>query len=148
VPAPISLLRILCDLLRRPGRRLCILDLRFAAIVQFAVAVGLFGLVFLAASSWFEQQSTRRTWWIGLTSVPFAALAAWALSHSGIRQVGAGPLVPTWTVSGSHLAVLGREWLTRYSVILVLLGLLLLTGLVSLTYLIRDHWDPFQEKET
>ena len=122
------------------------LDLRFAAIVQAAVGVGLCGLVFIIVLPWFERQD-QRTGWYALTVVPLLALITWVLSRSAVRDLTAGPPLPMWAVAGSHLAALGREWIGRHAVLLILLGLLLLTSLVGVAYLIRDRRAPFPEVE-
>lgn len=123
------------------------LDLRFAALIELAILAGLFGLVFIVVLPWFGRHTAPRTWWASLVVLPLTVLITLVLSQSAIQESAAGPLLPMWAVTGSHLAALGREWFTRHAVLLILTGLLLLASLVSTAYLVRDHDALFGEGE-
>jgi NADH:ubiquinone oxidoreductase subunit 6 (subunit J) len=110
------------------------LGLRFVALAHL-FCVGCQVLTLTVAAAQFPAQETSRWGWIGLAGLPLAILVIWALVRSEIGQPVAS-FPPVWAAAGSHIAALGRELVARYTVLWILLGLFLFTGIVSVAYLL------------
>jgi NADH-quinone oxidoreductase subunit J len=122
-----------------------LLDTRFLAATQLTVGVCLTGIVTVVSLSNSKTSvRPRHPPWYALIGLVFAALAYWGIARGRIGvSVISSP--PVWAVRGEHTSAFGRELVTQYSVPFALLGLLLLTGIVSTGYLIRQDRRPQAE---
>jgi NADH-quinone oxidoreductase subunit J len=116
-----------------------LLDLQFVAAIQLTASVGLTGAVLIIAWPVSQRRAlVRRTLWYAFAAVPLAALACWCIVRGDIRQ----PILtspPVWAARDSYLQALGRELIVGYHIPFLLAGVLLLTGIISVTYLLSQR---------
>jgi NADH:ubiquinone oxidoreductase subunit 6 (subunit J) len=115
-----------------------LLSLPLVAAAQFLVGVCLTGLVIMTTTVGFRAGARMRgTHWTFIAGVPFLVLLVWAIVNGAIGEpVLTSP--PIWAMSARHLTVLGQQWVDKHAVALVLVGLLLLTGIISVASLARQ----------
>ena len=151
---------LLCGL--SMGGLFLLLNMPFLAAVHLVVQVCLTGMVLvLGASSLTEPQTqggqgkdarlsvparlTRHVaWGMGLGILLLLPMG-WVIAHASVAEPVLSSL-PMWVTPGGHIAALGDQWLDYYPVALALLGLLLLTGIVSAVCLLRPKKATSQTK--
>ena len=123
-----------------------LLDLRFVAIVQLVTGICVAG-VFLTLHTPSRVATLRVSGALLYTSVGtvLLCLTAWGIL-SGSLGTPVLHALPMWAVPGEHLGALGRELIERYSVPVVLLAFLLLTGVLAAAYLLRQGGNRRREE--
>ena len=140
-------------LLRRPsqvvfslglcGLALCglylLLNLPFLAAVQFVLVLATSAVLMLALSLVVQSPSLlpRHVWGYAIGLLCLGVLA-WDILNGKLGQ-SVPDILPVWAVLGDRTQALGQELLARYLVPLELLGLLILTAIVSVTHLTRGQ---------
>jgi NADH:ubiquinone oxidoreductase subunit 6 (subunit J) len=122
-----------------------VLNLRFVAVTQLIANVCLAGLYAWAILP-SGKPSTRRDPILVPAMVGGALLlaAAWAIGHAVLGEPVPGSL-PIWATPYTHAVALGKEMIEKYAIPFLLTGLLLLVGIVSVTYSV---YEKNQEGET
>ena len=120
-----------------------LLSMQFLAALQLALSIALASTVIVVCQAALvsvnarESSHFRRLLWCAPLGLLFAALGLWGISGAAIGPAATSS-APMWAAPGEHIPALGRELLTRYSTLFTLLGLLMLTGLVTVGYLARQ----------
>jgi NADH-quinone oxidoreductase subunit J len=116
-----------------------LLNLSFLALVQLWVVFLMASLIVMGATM-ISRQSTRSERQV-LGFLPVALLlsvtAFWAITQGELGE----PVLqstPMWAVRGEHIAAFGQELLDNHLVPVGLVGLFLLTSIVSISHVIRS----------
>jgi NADH:ubiquinone oxidoreductase subunit 6 (subunit J) len=122
-----------------------VLNLRFVAATHLIVSVclaGLYAWAILSAGRTFTRRDPVLV--PVIVGAAFLLAAAWAVSRAMLGEPVPGSL-PTWATPHSHGVALGIEMVEKYAIPFLLTGLLLLVGIVGVTYSIHEQ---DQEGET
>lgn len=120
-----------------------LLNMQFLAALQLALSVALSSTVIVICQAALvsvnarESSHFRRLLWCAPLGLLFAALGLWGIGSASIGPPATSS-APMWAARGEHVPSLGKELMTRYSALFTLLGLLMLVGIVSAGYLIRQ----------
>lgn len=120
-----------------------LLRTEFLAALQLAVSVALSTTVIVICQAAVvsvqarESSHFRRLLWCAPLGLLLAALGLWGIGSAELGSATTSS-APVWAARGEHIPSLGKELLTRYSALFTLLGLLMLTGIVTAGYLTRQ----------
>ena len=137
-----------------------LLDLHFLAAVQLTVNLYLAGIILTTGKP--ERSATAlditallrpgRVLGYVAGGVLFVGLA-WLLAATS-QTMARGMLgeptfnsLPMWAARGDHVSALGQELVTRHSVLLILLGLLILASIVSVAHMRRSRYRPGKREQ-
>jgi NADH-quinone oxidoreductase subunit J len=120
-----------------------LLNMQFLAALQIVLSVALSSTVVVICQAALisvnasESSHFRRLLWCAPLGLLFIALGLWGIGGASIG-VPTTNSAPMWAARGEHVPSLGKELVSRYSALFTLAGLLMLVGIVTAGFCIRQ----------